>query len=62
MLIIASFLFLLSLEEILGDGNCYFRALAFLVTGSQDGHIEFRTLITTYIAHIAGFILDTVNQ
>ena len=42
--------------KILGDGNCFFRALAFLVTGSQDDHIEFRTLITTYIAHNAGLM------
>ena len=40
----------------LGDGNCSFRALAFLLTGSQDDHIEFRTLITTYIAHNAGLM------
>ena len=30
--------------RILGDGNCFFRALAFVITGSQDEHQELRTL------------------
>ena len=29
-------------RRILRDGNCFLRALAFLVTGSQHDHIEFR--------------------
>ena len=36
-----------------GDGNCFFRTLALLITGSQEDHAELRALITTYISHNA---------
>ena len=39
--------------RIKGDGNCFFRALAFLITGSQDDHNELRLLTTTYMSHQA---------
>ena len=40
--------------RIQGDGNCFFfRALALLITGSQEDHTELRALITTYMPHNA---------
>ena len=42
--------------RILGDGNCFFRALAFVITGSQDEHQELRTMTTTYMQHMAGIL------
>ena len=39
--------------RILGDGNCFFRALAFVITGSQDEHLELRTIATSYMQHNA---------
>ena len=38
-------------ERILGDGNCFFRALAHVVTGSQEDHYELRVITTSYMQH-----------
>ena len=32
-------------QYIIGDGNCYFSTISYLITGSQDFHVEFRKLI-----------------
>ena len=37
--------------RISADGNCYFRCISFIITGSQDYHEEIRLLVTTYMAH-----------
>ena len=37
--------------RIKGDGNCFFRSLAQVLTGSQDDHEEVRLLVTSYMAH-----------
>ena len=39
--------------RILGDGNCFFRALAHVVTGSQEDHYELRVISTSYMQHNA---------
>ena len=39
--------------RILGDGNCFFRALAHVVTGSQEDHYELRAITTSYMQHNA---------
>ena len=39
--------------RIQGDGNCSFRALAFVITGSQDEHLELRAIATSYMQHNA---------
>ena len=36
-----------------GDGYCFFRALAFVITGSQDEHLELRAIATSYMQHNA---------
>ena len=35
--------------RIKGDGNCFFRAISQVLTGSQEDHQEFRTLATSYL-------------
>lgn len=37
------------LEKIIGDGNCFFRALSWIVTGTQDHHQFFRGRICDQI-------------
>ena len=43
--------------RIRGDGNCFFRALAFVITGSQDEHQELRAITTTYATQCWNFIM-----
>ena len=47
--------------RIRGDGNCFFRALAFVITGSQDEHQELRAITTTYMQHNAGILSCYLN-
>ena len=35
----------MSLKKIVGDGNCLFRSLCYITTGSQTQHFELRTAI-----------------
>ena len=37
--------------RIAADGNCFFRSVSLVVTGSQDFHQELRLLITTHMIH-----------
>ena len=37
--------------RIAADGNCFFRSISLVVTGSQDFHQELRLLITTHMIH-----------
>ena len=36
-------------KQIGGDGNCFFRAIAYVVTGSEDQHAEVRQLVCEHI-------------
>ena len=47
--------------RIRGDGNSFFRALAFVITGSQDEHQELRAITTTYMQHKAGILSCYLN-
>lgn len=38
-------------HTITGDGNCYFRAISHLLFGSEDNHLEIRTLLVRFINH-----------
>lgn len=38
-------------KTILGDGNCFFRAVSFVVHGSEDKHGEVRQNIMAFVAH-----------
>ena len=37
------------LRTIMGDGNCLFRALAYIITGSENQHYKIRTLIISHM-------------
>ena len=41
----------LATVRIKGDGNCFFRSLSQVLTGSQDYHEEVRLLVTSYMVH-----------
>ena len=43
-----------STVRIVADGNCFFRSLSFVLTGSQDYHQEVRLLVTTYMIDNTG--------
>ena len=40
----------LTVEEIRGDGNCFFRALSYLLTGHQKWHGKIRKMLVMYMA------------
>ena len=42
-----------ALETVLGDGNCYFSTLSFILTGSKDNHAKVRALLVENM--LAGF-------
>lgn len=37
------------LYPITGDGNCYFRAISFILFGTEDNHLEVRTLLARFV-------------
>jgi len=41
-----------SLRNVQGDGNCLFRALSYVVTGSEAQHLEMHESITSYMLSI----------
>ena len=44
------------ITNVKGDGNCFFRAIAFLITGNEEDHTDVRYSITQYIS---SGVLDT---
>ena len=40
------------LRRIRGDGNCLFRALSFIITGSENQHFEIRSLIVAHMFNV----------
>ena len=43
-----------STARIVADGNCFFRSLSFVLTGSQEFHQEVCLLVTTYMIDNTG--------
>jgi len=41
-----------SIKKIGGDGNCLFRAMSYIITGSEDQHFVIRSAITTHMLTI----------
>jgi len=41
-----------SIKKIRGDGNRLFRALSYIITGSEDQHLEIRCAITAHMLSI----------
>lgn len=53
-----------TIERVLGDGNCLFRALSLQLTGVQDHHLKLRKIIAQYESKIDLFqgIHATINK
>lgn len=51
--------------EIIGDGNCLFRSIAYLISGDQDLHRRYRRLAVQYIRMneylFCGFLEETFD-
>ena len=43
-------------QNILGDGNCFFRALSFVITGSQSNHAYLRNAVIQHMFSIEDII------
>ena len=50
------------IKRIQGDGNCMFRSLSYLVTGSQDQHFDIRTKIVQHMSAIESDILGQIKS
>ena len=48
-----------SIQQITGDGNCYFRAISFLLTGSQSSYANIRALL---VANMLGRLKSSCNK
>ena len=42
-----------TIKRIMGDSNCLFRSLAYIITGSEDQHMAIRTAILEHMIDIA---------
>ena len=42
---------------ITGDGNCMFRAISYIVTGSEDCHLGVRVAVVNYMSEIEPFLI-----
>ena len=40
------------IHQIRGDGNCFFRTISFVITGSENYHQEVRALIVSHMSNI----------
>ena len=49
-------------NRIAADGNCFFRSISLVVTGSQDFHQELRLLITTHMIHTSKNSLESSDE
>ena len=45
-------------KDILGDGNCLFRSISYIITGSEDSHIEVRNAIIEHMKKIPQWLLQ----
>ena len=45
------------IQPIENGGNCLFRCLLCMITGSQDQYVEICAMIVTYLPNIAYFLL-----
>ena len=45
------------LRTIEGDGNCMFRALSYIITGSEDQHHKIRSLIVSHMLSISNLLI-----
>ncbi|CAG2191603.1 unnamed protein product [Mytilus edulis] len=40
------------LQKIIGDGNCFYRAISYAITGTETNHIKIRSAIVNHIHHL----------
>ena len=52
----------LDVKTIEGDGNCFFRALSFVITGEEDQHAVVRSLICDYVASTENIKVDKMRE
>ena len=45
-----------SLKSIEGDGNCLFRAMCYIISGSEDEHLKVRAKIVAHMRSIPGLV------
>ncbi len=48
-------------QHILGDGNCLFRSLSFVLTGSQQSHMNVHLLICEHMHTISRLMLSHIS-
>ena len=36
--------------DVLGDGNCFYRAISYAITGAEDSHVKLRKKLATYMS------------
>ena len=53
---------LTTVRRIVGDGNCLFRALSYVVTGSEGEHMAVRTAIVDHMVNISNLLLGAHVQ
>lgn len=46
-----------TLHNVGGDGNCLFRSLSYVITGSEQQHLEVRTALVSYMLSIESFLV-----
>ena len=44
-------------KNLSGDGNCLFRALSYVITGSEQQHIEVRNSLLSYMSSIEAYLV-----
>ena len=49
------------IKPIQGDGNCMFRALSYVITGSEKHHLQVRANIFEHMESIASLILGHIR-
>ena len=46
-----------TVKKFKGDGNCLFRALAYIITGSEEQHMAVRRAILQHMIHISSLVI-----
>ena len=48
-------------KSILGDGNCLFRSFSYLITGTEQQHIQVREVILNHLCRIQHWMLNHIS-
>ena len=44
-------------RHILGDGNCFFCSLSYIITGTEDQHLQVREVLLNHLARIEDMMI-----